>query len=84
MSNGGLAAGEDQPGVTLERNLSVERPVLKREVTGAPSPMARFALKVFKRATTAASLRSPGWPLSSSGTFMSTRRGRETAASACR
>ena len=60
VSNGGLAPGGDQPGVTLERNLSVERPVLKGQVIGVPGPTARFAREVFKRATTAAILALAG------------------------
>ena len=61
VSNGGLAPGGDQPGVTLERNLSVERPVLKGQVTGVPGPTARFAREVFKQRDDGGHrLRSPG------------------------
>ena len=60
VSNGGLAPGGDQPGVTLERNLSVERPVLKGQVIGVPGSTARFVREVFKRATTAAILALAG------------------------
>ena len=60
LSNGGLAPGGDQPGVTLEQNLSVERPVLKGQMIGVPGPTARFAREVFKRATTAAILALAG------------------------
>ena len=60
MGGGGLAPGGDQPGATLERNLSAERTVLKGQTTGVPGPMARFAREVFKRATTAAILAFAG------------------------